>query len=38
MCIRCGACSYDCPSRIDIAATLIKAKKQIELAKKEGTL
>ena len=38
MCIGCGACSYVCPSRIDVSATLIKAKKQIELAKKEGTL
>ncbi len=38
MCIGCGACSYVCPSRIDVSATLLKAKKQIELAKKEGTL
>ena len=38
MCIGCGACSYVCPSRIDVAATLAKAKKQMELAKKEGTL
>ncbi|MBR3610506.1 MAG: 4Fe-4S dicluster domain-containing protein [Oscillospiraceae bacterium] len=37
-CIGCGACSYVCPARIDIAATIIKAKKQMELAKKEGTL
>ncbi|MBQ5328199.1 MAG: SLBB domain-containing protein [Oscillospiraceae bacterium] len=38
MCIGCGACSYVCPSRIDVSATLLKAKKQIEIAKKEGTL
>lgn len=38
MCIGCGACSYVCPSRIDIASMLTKSKKQIELAKKEGTL
>jgi electron transport complex protein RnfC len=38
MCIGCGACSYVCPSRIDVSATLIKAKKQMELAKKEGNL
>ena len=38
MCIGCGACSYVCPSRIDISANILKAKKQIELAKKEGTL
>ena len=38
MCIGCGACSYVCPSRIDVSATVIKAKKQMELAKKEGTL
>ncbi len=38
LCIGCGACSYVCPSRIDVASTIIKAKKQIELAKKEGTL
>ncbi|MBE6892955.1 MAG: 4Fe-4S dicluster domain-containing protein [Ruminococcaceae bacterium] len=38
MCIGCGACSYVCPSRIDVSATLLKAKKKIELAKKEGTL
>ena len=37
-CIGCGACSYVCPSRIDVAAAIIKAKKQIDLAKKEGTL
>ena len=37
-CIGCGACSYVCPARIDIAATIIKAKKQIMLSKKEGTL
>ncbi|MBR5309672.1 MAG: SLBB domain-containing protein [Oscillospiraceae bacterium] len=35
LCIGCGACSYVCPARIDIAATIIKAKKQMELAKKE---
>jgi electron transport complex protein RnfC len=38
MCIGCGACSYVCPSRIDVAAMLLKAKKQMELSKKEGTL
>ena len=38
LCIGCGACSYVCPARIDVAATIIKAKKQMELAKKEGTL
>ena len=38
LCIGCGACSYVCPSRIDVSATLLKAKKQIEIAKKEGTL
>ncbi len=36
MCIGCGACSYVCPSRIDVSAAILKAKKQIELAKKEG--
>lgn len=38
LCNGCGACSYVCPSRIDVAAAILKAKKQIELAKKEGTL
>ncbi len=36
MCIGCGACSYVCPSRIEVSATVLKAKKQIELLKKEG--
>ena len=36
LCIGCGACSYVCPARIDVAATIIKAKKQMELARKEG--
>ncbi len=36
MCIGCGACSYVCPSRLEISATILKAKKQIELSKKEG--
>ena len=37
-CIGCGACSYVCPSKIDVSATILKAKKHIDLAKKEGTL
>ncbi len=36
MCIGCGACSYVCPARIDVSAAILKAKKQIGLAKKEG--
>ncbi len=32
-CIGCGACSYVCPSKLDIAATIYKAK---DIAAKEG--
>lgn len=38
MCIGCGSCSYVCPARIDVSAMLLKAKKQLELAKKDGVL
>lgn len=32
-CIECGSCSYICPSKLDVAATIIKTKHK--LAKKE---
>lgn len=35
-CIGCGACSYVCPSRIDVAASVMKAAKVVQQLKKEG--
>lgn len=35
-CIGCGACSYVCPSRIDVAASVVKAAKAVQQLKKEG--